>query len=349
MTRFANIIVGVAAVLLAILGRAADFIRFYVKPAPAVGPVVEWAVQGVTPCRPFGRGILKSQTKAVGDVVQLMKSDTQASSKCIPGENGSLTASPRASMADDKRIEMVPVRNNVVITLSILKWMLSLSGPQLLRVIREIMDVICYGGEPDMTQISPKNRPSFNAIMDQISSLSQQNYVGNHSKTNPKPTYFKSGNIPLRGSGGDTGPMSSTSPSGTTSFNKELKEKVKEIFFFKFYPKESVTHFEEWLRNKPDKCVSEKTILQSAENWLCNVPKEKWLWSNNQLCRQLVLELRKTHTDEYYRAWIGIVDVKKEDNLLVIMCKNEEYRNSIREAIGGRMVWGMNVEYEVVA
>lgn len=341
------VIVVVVAVSLAILCCAAEFIRFYL----AVCPMVECGVQGVMPCRPFGRGIIEAEMKAVGNVEHLIKNDAQASSNSIPDENGGLTASPRASMVDDKREEMVPIRDNVVITLSILKWMLSLSGPQVLHVIREIMDVIFYGEKLDLTQISSKNRPSFSAIMDQISSVCQQNYVGNKSKSDPKPTYFKTRNSPLRDSGGNSGHMSSTSHNGATAIlTKELIEKVKEIFFFKFYPRESLKHFEEWLRSNPDKCESDKTILQCAENWLCNVPKEKWLWSNNKLCRQFVMELRKIYSDEYYQAWIGIVDVITKDNdVLLIKCKNEDYYISIRDAIGDRKIWGRNVEYEVLA
>lgn len=145
--------------------------------------------------------------------------------------------------------------------------------------------------------------------------------------------------------------MSSTSHNGATAIlTKELIEKVKEIFFFKFYPRESLKHFEEWLRSNPDKCESDKTILQCAENWICNVPKEKWLWSNNKLCRQFVMELRKIYSDEYYQAWIGIVDVITKDNdVLLIKCKNEDYYISIRDAIGDRKIWGRNVEYEVLA
>ncbi len=338
----------IAVLFFAILAYGADFIRFYFKLASVACSKVVWAAQGVMPCRPADRGIFRTAAKSVGDAAQHMRRNAHSTSNDISSEKGGLTASPGTSMAKEKRMERVPLRNKVVFTLSIMSWMVSLSGPQLLHVIRIIMDVICYGLEPDLTRISAKHQPSFNAILEQITSLCQQNYVGNQSKTNPEPTCFRAGNSSLNDSKGNSGSIPPTSHSASP-LNKELKEKVKEIFFFKFYPRDSLTHFEEWLRNNPEKSESEETILQCAENWFCNVPKEKWLWANNKNCRQLVQELRKIHTDEYYQAWIGIVDVKTKDNVLVIICKNEEYCTSIREAIGDRLIWGRKVEYEVVA
>jgi hypothetical protein len=54
MSRLAIYIIGIAALLLVFLGRAADFIRFYAKPAPAVAAKVVWVARGVMPSRPRG-------------------------------------------------------------------------------------------------------------------------------------------------------------------------------------------------------------------------------------------------------------------------------------------------------
>ena len=56
MSRLAIYIIGIAALLLVFLGRAADFIRFYLKPALAVGAKAVWVARGVMPCRPAGNG-----------------------------------------------------------------------------------------------------------------------------------------------------------------------------------------------------------------------------------------------------------------------------------------------------
>lgn len=160
-----------AVVLLAFFAQAADFIRFFFNPTLAVVTKAVWVLPDIKLCLPFDRGILWAKAKSIGDVAQLMGRNARSASDDISVEKGVHTASSRDSLSEGKRTELVPLQSNVVFTISIIRWMLSLSGHQLLNVIRVIMDVICYGVEPDLAQISPKNRPSFTAILDQISSL----------------------------------------------------------------------------------------------------------------------------------------------------------------------------------
>lgn len=59
MNRLVLLIVCTTVVLLAFLLRAAEFIRFYLKPASAVGMILEWVMQGVMPCRPAGSCLIR--------------------------------------------------------------------------------------------------------------------------------------------------------------------------------------------------------------------------------------------------------------------------------------------------
>lgn len=347
MNNYACFIIGFAAVLLTLHGRAAEFIQFYLKPSLAVCPMPEWAVQGVKPCRSFDRGILMAEAKAVGDVAQRTISSADSPSDDGSAEKGVLAAS--TSMADEKRLEPVPLIDKAVFTLSIMKWMLSLSGPQVLHVIHVIMDVICYGVEPDLTQISPKHQPSFTAILDQIASLSKQYCQAIETKTSTKTSAFKARNSPRNSSGSNSGAHASAlSSEDPLNLNKELKEKLIQLFFYNFFPFNEIQYFEDYLRNHPEECQSEEQIMRRATKWYCNTPNDQRPWADKPLTRQFINEVKKSTPLNYYRAWRGIISVEQKEGVLIIYCK-QNYYSEMTRLLQDLKVWNMDIRCEVAS
>ena len=103
------------------------------------------------------------------------------------------------------------------------------------NAIEVIMEVVCFGNELDLSHISPKIRPSLQAILEQIMALCRWNMDENPFKTNTKPTNQKAGNASQRRTGTDSTAFDGSVNSATAPLlNKELRNKVKEIFFFKY-------------------------------------------------------------------------------------------------------------------
>ena len=138
------------------------------------------AVQGSLPCRPHGHS--NDAMSSLDDVMRKVASKALTSS-AEGGDDCPINHPPKESENSECQ-EKQAVRNIVLLSVSILKWLMSLSGVQIKNAIEVIMDVVCFGNESDLTHISPKNRPSFQAILEQITALCRWNMDENPFKTN---------------------------------------------------------------------------------------------------------------------------------------------------------------------
>ena len=294
-------------------------------------------VQGSLPCRSNSRS--NDVMSSIDGVTRKVASEAQAPS-AEGGDDCSINH-PSKVLEKKERQEKQPARNFVLLSVSILKWLMSLSGVQIKNAIEVIMEVVCFGNESDLSQISPKNRPSFQAILEQIMALCRWKTDENLLKTNTKPTNQKAGNAPPRRTGTESAAFDgSVNSAAVPLLKKELRNKVKEIFFFKYYPASEITKFEKWLLANPSESSSDEKIMNMANAWICNSPKDQMLWANRMDCRQTICELRRLIPHDAYSALMDIADIIVDDYFVTIKVKNEHSADRIAEAIGQRGVMG---------
>lgn len=296
---------------------------------------VAGTVQGSLPCRSHGQDCRNDAMSSLDDVARKVTSKAQAPS-AEGGDDRSINHPSKVLEKKERQGEQ-PMRNFVLLSVSILKWLMSMSGVQIKNAIEVILDVVCFGNESDFSHISPKNRPSFQAILEQI----KQNSDDNPRKTPSKSVYQKTGNAPQRRSGTDSAAYDGSVNSATVPIlNDKLRNKIKELFFYKFYPNTEITKFENWLGSNPSERSSDDRILNRAKAWICNAPKDQMLWANRMDCRQTINELRKLIPHETYSALMDIADIIVDDYFVTIKVKNEHSAARIAEAIGQRSVMG---------